>query len=496
MAVADEELEIALLLQRKIKLGQELVALAKEAGLAFYNPSPKQDAFHRAGLTSKRRMVRAGNRFGKSTCGVAEDCAWVLHERVWYPESDNARRGGLPQHPVKLLTITTDWDKVDEIFTGQKGEGGKVWKFLPTAALADKNPTRRNHSGAIDTIALRDGSIWRFDTVKSFAANPMGSESSDWDAIHVDEPCPEQMFKAAARGLIDRNGSAWFTLTPLSEFWINDFFFPQDTGGKLRDDVWSVNASIYDNPFLTREAIDEFEKLLSDDEKTCRLHGIPLHLSGLIYKEFAWDQHVLTKLPEGWNSPTEPPRHWPVYLQFDVHPRTPHCVLFSTVMPSGERIYFNDIFHHCTMEELADLVREKLDGRRVIWSEMDPLGWQEHPLSETTMADDLCRCGIYVEKATKALSRGVLRVKHALKTKTALFTTGCKRTLWEVQRYCWDEETNKPLDVDDHAMECLYRMEVAEPRWVDVNVRTAAIDDIEITNADLNLSDMEYIENE
>jgi len=34
----------------------------------------------------------------------------------------------------------------------------------------------------------------------------MGSESSDFDFVHVDEPCPEPMYKAAARGLIDRNG--------------------------------------------------------------------------------------------------------------------------------------------------------------------------------------------------------------------------------------------------------------------------------------------------
>jgi hypothetical protein len=38
-----------------------------------------------------------------------------------------------------------------------------------------------------------------------------GSESSDWDFLHIDEPCPRDMYVANARGLIDRGGSDWFT---------------------------------------------------------------------------------------------------------------------------------------------------------------------------------------------------------------------------------------------------------------------------------------------
>lgn len=409
----------------------------------------------------------------------------MLHERPWYPESDPARRGGLPQHPIKLLTITTDWDKVDEIFTGQKGEGGKVWKYLPSAALAERNATRRNHSGAIDTIALRDGSLWRFDTVKSFMSNPMGSESSDWDAVHVDEPCPQDMFTAAARGLIDRNGSAWFTLTPLSEFWINDYFFPEDTGGKGREGVWAVNAAIYDNPFLKPEAIAEFEALLDEDEKQCRLHGIPLHLSGLIYKQFAWDKHVLKRVPEGWESYALPPREWPVYYNIDPHPQTPHAVLFCTVSPHGHRFYFTDLFKHCSVANLAEEIHERLQGRRVIEARIDPLAFINDPITETNMAEEFWRSGCYVSKATKALAQGILRVQGELgKTNSPIsFTPTCTRTLWEIQRYCWDEKENKPIDKDDHMMENLYRMELQEPRWVPPTSGSNPVDDIEITGA-------------
>lgn len=493
MAVV-EDLEYVLLTKRKLELSKRLLNSAKQFGLAFYRPSVKQDSFHRAGVTCKRRMVRAGNRFGKSTCGVAEDCAWLLHERPWYPENDAARKGGIPQHPIKLLTITTDWDKVDEIFTGQRGEGGKVWKYLPTGALAEGHPCRKNHSGVIDTIELRDGSLWRFDTVKAFMSNPQGSESSDWDAIHIDEPCPKDMWKAAARGLVDRGGSQWFTLTPLTEFWINDEFFPEDTGGKIRDDVWAIQAGMDDNPYLSEEGKKDYLKTLSEGELECRRDGLPLHLSGLIYKQFSWDKHVLKKVPSGWASYEQPPRDYSYYYNVDPHPQTPHAVLFCAVAPNGHRFYFTDLFRHCSVAVLCGNVLEKLDGRRTIEARIDPLAYINDPITETNMAEEFWRCGCYVEKATKALAQGILRVQGELgkEPSPVSFTPACARTLWEMQRYCWDEKENKPIDKDDHMMENLYRMELQDMRYVEPTEDRNPVDELVIDRADMNLRDLEY----
>lgn len=479
-----------LLLRRKLELKQQRLDAIKHFGLAYYRPHVKQDAFHRAGATFKRRMVRAGNRFGKSIMGCAEDCAWLMNERPWYAESDPVRRAGIPQHPVKLLTITTDWDKVDEIFTSQRGEKGKAWKFLPSSFVKS---SRRNHSGAIDTIECANGSVWRFDTVKSFKANPQGSESSDWDAIHIDEPCPEDMFTAAARGLIDRGGSAWFTLTPLSEFWINDYFFPEDTRGKPRAAVWAETGTIYDNPYLSKEAISEFETLLSPEERQCRLLGIPLHLSGLIYKEFSWDKHVLVEPPVGWSG-WQPPKDYTHYFYIDPHPQTPHAVLFCAVSPFGTRFYYRDVFRHCSIEELASLIRAEVGDRFVAGARIDPLAYINDPITETNMAMELAKYGVFVEKATKAREQGILRVQFELKTEAAIrFSPDCRRTLWEIQRYCWDEKENKPIDKDDHMMENLYRCELSDPKWVELDqASNRPVEAIVIDRSELELADLEY----
>jgi len=465
--IASAELQ-ALRKKRALLLRAKVDAIKRDA-LPWYRPHPKQDLFHRS--TAKRRGVFTGNRFGKSHMGINEDVAWLRGERPWYPESDPARRSGIPQHPVKGLIIANDWDKVQEIFTGPDG---KLWRALP-AELIDTQ--HRNHSGAVDLVALKNGSTLRFDTVKSYLSNPQGLESSDWDFIHVDEPCPEPMFKAAARGLIDRNGSAWFTLTALREPWITDAFEP---GGIFSFSSFVIDGSIYDNIYLTREAIDAYEATLTDDEKECRLYGKPLHKAGLVYKEFQRDKHVLSALPIGWQSWVEPPVAWSYYAYIDPHPHLPHCVLLLTVDPFGNRYYFYDIFEKCLISQLCARVRTLMGARRFVRVRCDPIAFTEDPVHGTTMAAEFWRCGLAVEKASKDLARGILRVKEELKRESGYirFSPECRRSIWEINRYHWDEETNKPVDADDHAMECLYRSVLDEPRYVEPSSIKDSVPDI------------------
>ena len=455
-AAGNEDVEV--LLRRRVEVKKQLLALAKKDGLAFYKPHPKQDAFHRAGASYKMRFMRSGNRFGKTEMGAAEDAAWLRGERVFYPENDPARRGGIPQRPVKGLVIAQDWDMVKSLWTG---EDGKIRRYLPNDLIAQQT---RNHSGAIDTIRLKRGSSLKFDTVKSFMSNPMGAESQDWDFIHVDEPCPQDMYTSHARGLVDRAGCSWFTLTPLREPWINDMFFPDNPVANLS--TWVETGTIDDNPYLTQEAKAAFAALLTDDEKECRLYGIPMNLVGLIYKSYSKEKHLLKKVPDGWDDFHLPPKHWPIAFLIDPHPQTPHCVTFVTISPHGTRVYFYDIFKHCSIEELAAEIRPVIAGRYVIEARMDPLGFINDPITESNMAAELAKHGVYVMKATKGLAQGILKVQGELKKENAIkFCPTARRTLWEITRYSWDEKENKPVDKDDHAMENLYRAESLELQW-------------------------------
>lgn len=439
-------------------------AMLKACGIRYYQPHAKQAAFHAS--PCRYRMVKAGNRFGKSEMGCAEDIAWLLGERMWLPENDPVRRQAIPQRPVKGVIATTDWDVVDKVWTSDRSTpGGKLWRLLPQDSF-DK--PRRNQQGVIDCVPMKNGSILYFKTVKQWKNDPQSCESSDYDFAHFDEPVPEKMYTALTRGLIDRRGFLWFTLTPLREPWISDLFFPDNFGAQVLEDSFAVSGSIYDNPYIPPSAIKEFENSLNEDEKQCRLHGIDLHLAGTIYKAYDRTLHVMQKVPPGWKSFAEPPLTYPVYVTIDVHPQTPHCALFCTVDPAGRRYYFKDIFRQCSIDALSSAIKEVVGSRRLIACRVDPLAYINDPITESNMAEEFWKNGLYVEKATKALAQGILRVQREFeKRPPALYITPeARRLQWELPRYCWDERENKPIDKDDHAVECLYRMELMEPCWV------------------------------
>lgn len=486
-----ELFERKLLLERKRALLTKRARFQKDYGLVFYRPHEKQDRFHRAGAF-KHRMWESGNRSGKSTGGVAEDCAWLMGERSWYAKTDPAFAAGIPRHPVKGLVITTDWDKVDEIFTSQRGTEGKLWQMLPRGFVKS---TRRNHSGAIELVECTGGSMLRFDTVKSWQTNPQGSESSDWDFIHVDEPCPEGQYKAQARGLIDRNGSDWFTLTPLDEPWIHDMFFPDRRSKADLIEIgnrWAQRTTTYDNPYLSAESIADYEATLSEDEKQCRLLGVPLELSGLVFKEFDWDTHVLATVPVGWNNYNDPPPIYTILLAIDPHPQTPHHVLFLAVAPTGEFFLYDEIYVHSTIEELSRKINARLVTKCVdpksgqlrtvprfcVRQIADPSVFNTFPVlnvksgKHITMADEFMENGIFLSKASKAREHAILEtqrvLRHKINGERSLLNVSpyLDETLFEFTHWCWDKE-NKPRDERDHAMENLGRLLLEEPKWFD-----------------------------
>jgi len=439
----------------------------KRAGVNFYKPHKGQHLFHTCGF--RYRLVRVGNRWGKSLAGAAEDVAFLLGERPWYDEGTTQRTVGLPPRPTKGLLICQDWEKSQELFTNQYGDAaarGKLFQLLPEDKVTNIS---KNHSGVVARITVKGlygESALYIDTCQSFKSNTMSMESSDFDWVHVDEPIPEAMWTSVSRGLVDRGGSAFFTCTLLSEPWISDFFLP-DMRENLDDGVpfengqkWCLGGSMYDNPFLDPANIKEFEDSLSEDEAACRIYGIPMSMSGTIYREFSFQKHVYHDTPKGWKSKNDPPLDYSIRYAIDVHPRTPTAVLFAATAPTGEVFFYDEIFMAGTIDEIAIAIKLKLHLRNVIWSLCDPLAWIESPIDGRSLADVFIEHGLNVEKAPKDPSNGILQVKEALKTEGLLyFSSDCRRTLWEFNHYIWDENNpDKPRPKDNHMMEDLYRM--------------------------------------
>lgn len=491
-------------LRADIERLKKIKALRDAYGINFYRPHWKQHKFHICDAVG--RYGRTGNRFGKSEMGIAEDIAYCMGGRMWYRETFDIKNGrrevvehhvgslnhpyvtvGIPRHAVKGLLLVVDWDMAKKIFTNHTDDPktcGKLFKLLPREAIGNVHQSRGGH---IDQIEIKRPtefgggvSTLTIDTIEAWKHNKLGSESADWDFIHVDEPVPEPMFEGFSRGLMDRNGRYWFTCTPLSEMWINDRFTPNrlrivaDTGdngfefekeGKVKHFI--ISGSTYDNPYRNDLGVEAFAASLSSEQRATRLDGKPAAYAGLVFSEFEYDAHVLQKVPAGWKAWNEPPLNYTIRVWWDDHIRLPQALLYFATAPNGTVFVYNEQYFSNSISENAEACQSQLAGRNVATMEIDPDALIEHPVSERSLVDTLMDYDLYFSPASKDRSQGINLVKQWLAERdheglpTVFFGPSLTQTLYEFAHWTFDTEKNKPIDKHDHMMSNLYRAKLS-----------------------------------
>lgn len=460
---AEQDLSRLSLIKKERQLLLERERRIRENLIFFFKPRPSQEQFFRS--TAPTRALFTSNRWGKTTVGTVEAISHSLGFRPFFSEDDPDRKVSV-KIPNKGIVYSTDWDKVDEVMTCNHGATkGKFFTFLPSGSVAK---VLKNHRGVIDRIFLTNGSSIRFDTYESYLDNPQSAESADYDWAMYDEPPPKGLWAAIRRGLLDRSGREWFTLTPLLQAWLYDDIFLKADGKT----IWVSEGRLHDNcrqcnpPFgiIDHDTLLSFEHSLPADERLARVDGKFVHLTGLVYREFS-PSHIV--------EPCDLGRHV-IWLSIDPHPRTPHAVLFLAVTEGQQLFLVDEIFEHCLISELCKKIKQKLEGKRMVCAVCDPLAFIEDPVTGSTMADEFARNGIPVRKSSKDRTRGILAVKKVLSTPNGLRVfANCTNTIWEFGHYVYAEYRRsadrnlkeKPKDKDDHFMECLYRLLVLNPTY-------------------------------
>lgn len=477
--------------------------LREAYGLHFYRPHAKQDKFHSVG-DKTGRYCRTGNRGGKTKCGGAEDVSWCIGGRLFYRSSFDVLDGqrnvvrhhagtqnhelvtkGIPQYPVKGLLIVADWDKAKAVFTNREGSyetWGELFQLIPQDALGKVHMSRGGHVDQINIKRLTEfgggESILRLDTVESYKHSKMSQESEDYDFIHVDEPCERGMFVANVRGLADRRGKFWFNCTPIDQPWIDQMFTPDKMysvktapdgmeftkeGSSRFIITWSIN----DNPFMSEEGIRDFESHLTREEKQCRLHGLPLSMAGMVYKEFIYDMHVLCDVPLGWDDYHLPPKDYTIRVAWDVHgARIPQAIMLAATAPTGEVFIYDEMYFEPIIGPNAELLRRKLEGRYCEDKIIDPRALIINPVTKTAdVLEEIEKYDLFFLPASKDLSTGIGKVKEKLNERHVVtglpmiyFSPRCEQTLFEFAHYVYDLKKNEPKDEHNHMMENLYRL--------------------------------------
>lgn len=220
-----------------------------------------------------------------------------------------------------------------------------------------------------------------------------------------------------------------------------------------------------DNPFLPPD-YDKNLRILYPDEWVKRyLDGSWDVFEGQIYKEFDRALHVYSNI--------EISRHWPVYRIIDHGYNNPTCCLWIAIDYDNRAIIFDEYYERFkTIKENAAAIRAKhpdFHGLTLCDPSMFSRTMQREGKAWSP-ADEYRSYGItcvspYRDDNWVSEGIGINLVKQRLKDKLLTIHKDCKNTIKEIIKYRWRDLSASdkgekaapeiPVDVDNHAMDCL-----------------------------------------
>jgi hypothetical protein len=425
-------------------------------------PNPKQAQVLEAFLDPyfKTFGMSGGNRLGKTTILTLIGISVILGKYIW---DDTSLLHLFPHNfPRKVRYVGQGWnDHIKAVVIPE------IYKWWPKNR---KVKTRGN--GVITDTFWKDEKTG--GTFEIMSNNQQSKEHEGWsgDLILYDEPCHREIYIANARGLVDRNGKEVFAATLLDEPWIDREIVRKMVGGKPDKRVFWVEGTSHDNVGygISKEGLTEFADKLRDDEYDARIKGVPSYKSGLIlnfnrkYRDRGG--HVTERF--------EIPLDWMVDIAIDIHPREKQAILFIATDPRGDRYVCQEIWDHGDGKWVAEAILKlvKYHSYRVNRVVIDPLAKGDSNNDESTyeiISTILMRHDIILEVASKDKDQGILNIKDHLcgpnNQASIFFFDDMVRTIYEIEGWMWDKDTNKAQKVDDHMMENLYRLLLLNTKW-------------------------------
>lgn len=319
---------------------------------------------------------------------------------------------------------------------------------------------------------------------KTYSQERKSFQGEDLDICWLDEEAPFDIFQEVLARLIDRNGTLLISFTSLMGFTrlVNYLYDENNERIKL------FTMSMLENPFLPKEAVEEFLVTCDPDDVDSRVHGKPKMKQGLIYKEFNED-HIITPFNyvEEWKNNKS---RYEIFEGIDPHVRTPHHWLRFLYDKKNDILYVVDELkaprEALKIADMASLIKMKRKYKHtqinpkytiIDTSSMTPLpmhGYDEKPEEDFTIRTEFAKSGIYTILPKKDNAIGISAVKGRLTqfegadgkkhSKIYVFST-CTGVIFEFRRYTWKNrgvrqveekgETNEVKKVNDHYMDII-----------------------------------------
>lgn len=313
--------ELALLLQQQEEAYEE-------GKLDLYRPHPGQLAFHKS--DKRIRVVVTGNRWGKTTASVIEATQLCLGIHPYHQ---------LPI-PIRGKMYGESFPMIDETLFK------KFEEWVPKKFLKKKKPYSFNQRGHLCGVHFTNESEI---VINSYDQTEEKAEGSNWHFCAFDEPPPRNLYIANWRGLVDFRGLMWFTATPLSEPWIFDDLWEPGTLGTKKN-VACFGGAIHDNIYLTRDAIDDFDSELTEQEREVRIFGKFSKLQGVVLDTYDPRMSDIDPFPLD--------HKYTLYEGIDPHSGKPHCALWKAIDKTGHRFVVAEVSCPGGLKDFAREIHE------------------------------------------------------------------------------------------------------------------------------------------
>lgn len=416
--------------------------IKQEKILETFKPHAGQAAFLKA--PERIRAMFSGNGFGKTTA-LAIDLIYTHTENHPYRDTANVRHSWF---------LVSGFDKVEDYWN-------EIKRWCP---LSQHPSANKMGTSSIKRLEWPNGS---FTTFYSHDQDSGKLEGTNIDALFCDEPPPRDLWIAAYRGL--RNNPDYFIViagTPIAEPWLYEEIY-QPWAMKKDKNICIIQGSTYDNPFLSKTWIKDFESRLTEDERATRIHGEFSHLQGRVFKEFTRATHVYNY--QKW------PEDWPVYMAIDPHPRKPHTALWLGVTDDDTFVVIDEISVEGDIETFTKAIKdtEKAGGYKVVSRRIDNSGSGTDWNRDSFIAQ-LSKYGIRtspMRKAEKDVASSIQKIKLLLKNKQLRFLENCVQMISDMELYAWQDYRNpaaagvneKPRKIHDDMIDPLRYIIVSNP---------------------------------
>lgn len=261
----------------------------------------------------------------------------------------------------------------------------------------------------------------------------------------------DQVWKVLRPTLVDSKADCWFISTP------NGFNHFKDLCEKTDPDYQYFHFTSYDNPYLDKLELDKAKAETDEDSFQQEYMGEFRKMSGLIYKDFNRDTHMV-EIPQ-----FNPNWSFGRSLDFGFGHKT--ALIYFAISPEGESIYaYDGLYKEGLIEsQIADVVKTKDAGKAISVAVAD----SAQPMSIAQLSS----YGAYfepVEKGADSVKNGIVQVAELIKIRkdtgkpTLMFNKNLTWIADEFERYRWMENKGMdnsiketPLKVNDDALDAI-----------------------------------------